>query len=105
MKAFFSDPVTRFRYTGYAEGISFLVLLFVAMPLKYMADFDLAVKYVGWAHGVLFMAYLFFLLEIKQVLNWPFSKLIIGFIACIIPFGPFLLEKRLLGSPAVGERF
>jgi integral membrane protein len=50
----------RFRMIGIAEGISFLVLLIIAMPLKYFYNQPLAVKYVGWAHGALFVAYIYF---------------------------------------------
>ena len=95
MKSFFSNPVTRFKYTGYAEAISFLLLLGVAMPLKYGWGMPEAVKYMGWAHGVLFVAYLFFLLEVKSLMNWSFGKLVLGFVAALIPFGPFLLENAL----------
>lgn len=96
MKGFFQNPVTRFRYTAYAEGISFLLLLGVAMPLKYLADMPEAVKYTGWAHGLLFVAYIFFLIEVKQLLNWSFGKFALGFIASLLPFGPFIADKKLL---------
>ena len=54
---FSNTSVGRLRLAGITEGISFLVLLFIAMPLKYWAGMPLAVKYTGWAHGVLFVLY------------------------------------------------
>ena len=64
----------RFRMIGIAEGISFLVLLLIAMPLKYFLNFPQAVKYVGWLHGALFVAYIYFALTVFTVLK-KLSKL------------------------------
>jgi integral membrane protein len=97
MAEWFKDPVQRFKVVGYAEGWSFILLLGVAMPLKYLAGIPEAVKYTGWAHGVLFVLYLVVLLEVKNLLNWSFGKLVLGVLAAFLPFGPFLLEKRLFG--------
>ena len=51
--------VNRFRIIAVLEGWSYVLLLFIAMPLKYMFDMPLFVKYLGWAHGALFVAYMF----------------------------------------------
>ena len=53
-----NTPLNRLHIIGIVEGISALLLFFVAMPMKYMLDMPLAVKYTGWAHGVLFMLYI-----------------------------------------------
>lgn len=50
--------IKNFAWISMAEGTSFLVLLLIAMPLKYMANMPLMVKYVGWVHGVLFILYI-----------------------------------------------
>ncbi|BDQ11732.1 DUF3817 domain-containing protein [Sediminibacterium sp. TEGAF015] len=84
-----------FSYIGYAEGISLLVLLSIAMPLKYLAGYPLAVKYTGWAHGVLFVAYLALALWVKEQENWPFRYLIYVFLAAFFPFGTFYFDKWL----------
>ncbi len=84
-----------FRIIGYAEGISLLLLLGIAMPLKYLAGFPLAVKYTGWAHGLLFVAYLALALWVKEQENWPFKYLIYAFLAAFFPFGTFLFDKWL----------
>jgi integral membrane protein len=49
--------LARFRTVAWIEGLSYVALLFIAMPLKYFADLPLAVRVVGMAHGVLFIAY------------------------------------------------
>ena len=56
--SFFSSTLGRFRLVAIMEGVSFLVLLGIAMPLKYFADMPLAVKYIGWLHGLLFVLYM-----------------------------------------------
>lgn len=83
------------RKTGIAEGISFLVLLLIAMPLKYMFDLPLAVKYVGWAHGLLFVLYVGLAYYAKEVYNWPFRKFFFAFIAAFLPLGTFIYDKQL----------
>ena len=89
-----------FRKIGIAEGISFLVLLLIAMPLKYFAGFPMAVTIVGSLHGVLFVAYMALALEVENVLivKGRFKRLrwlIICFIAAILPFGTFVLDNRV----------
>jgi integral membrane protein len=69
-----NTPLARLRAIGLVEGVSFLVLLLIAMPLKYLAGQPLAVKYVGWAHGVLFVLYLLAVLETWISRRWPFGR-------------------------------
>ncbi len=78
-----------------AEGISFLLLLFIAMPLKYLASWPYAVKWVGWAHGVLFVAFLIMAFEVKTALGKNFIWYIKAFVASVLPFGTFVFEKQL----------
>ncbi|TPE39575.1 DUF3817 domain-containing protein [Pontibacter mangrovi] len=89
-------PISRFRTVGLYEGLSYLLLLGVAMPLKYMFDMPLFVKYVGWAHGVLFVLYMLALLQVTLANNWGLRKVAAAFIASLLPFGPFVLDKKLL---------
>lgn len=84
-----------FRRVAFAEGLSYLFLLFIAMPLKYWAGMPLAVKYTGWAHGVLFVLYGIFLLMAWQERKWKFSKATILFLASLIPFASFVVDKKL----------
>lgn len=88
-------PIGRLRTIGIYEGISFLVLLFIAMPVKYMLGIPELVKYVGWAHGVLFVLYVAAVAHVYVVYQWSFLKVALALVASLVPFGPFLLDKRL----------
>ena len=92
---FFSSALGRFRLVAILEGISYLVLLFIAMPLKYIWQLPLAVKYTGWAHGVLFVLYMLLLLLVWIELKWKFTRVLWAFVASLIPFGTFILDKQL----------
>ncbi|MBK9730168.1 MAG: DUF3817 domain-containing protein [Chitinophagaceae bacterium] len=95
MKLNFSNTsIGRLRLAGITEGISFLVLLFIAMPLKYMADIPEAVKYTGWVHGLLFIFYLFALTVVKITQSWSLKKTAISFLASLIPFGTFVMDRE-----------
>lgn len=83
------------RLVGFLEGISFLLLLFFAMPLKYIWDNPIYVKYVGMGHGLLFIVFLAVLFIVGQKQKWPFKMLILGLIASILPFGPFVFDHKL----------
>ena len=89
------NPIPLLRQIALAEGVSFLVLLGVAMPLKYIAGFSLAVKWVGWIHGVLFMLLGVALLRTMWIARWPLSRSVTVFIAALLPFGPFLVDRRI----------
>ncbi len=78
-----------FTLVAIAEGISYLLLFFVAMPLKYFADIPEAVTYVGWAHGVLFVGYCAFLPIFLFDRGWRFWRTFRAFILALIPFGTF----------------
>ena len=84
-----------FRKIAITEGISFLILLLIAMPLKYFAGWPMAVKVVGWAHGVLFVAFLVMAFEVKIMLGKNFGWFMKAFIASIVPFGTFVLDREL----------
>ncbi|HAO66932.1 MAG TPA: hypothetical protein DCR17_09635 [Verrucomicrobiales bacterium] len=83
------------RYSGVLEGISSLLLFFVAMPLKYVADKPEAVRITGTIHGILFVIYVVTLMQAALVLKRPLSWSVKIFIAAIIPMGPFIIEPSL----------
>lgn len=83
------------RKTGIAEGISFLVLLLIAMPLKYGFGMPLAVKLTGWAHGFLFVSYVALAYYAKETYSWPFKKFLLAFLAAWLPLGTFVFDARL----------
>jgi integral membrane protein len=84
-----------FRKIAILEGISYLLLLFVAMPLKYAFDMPLAVKYTGWVHGLLFVLYAVCLVLAWQETKWKFGKAVLIFLASLLPFAPFIVDKKL----------
>ncbi|MGN7784241.1 DUF3817 domain-containing protein [Niabella sp. 22666] len=84
-----------FMKIAFLEGISYLLLLLIAMPLKYLADIPEGVKYIGWAHGVLFVLFCLYLLKVWIGLKWSFGKAFLAFVASLLPFGTFILDARL----------
>lgn len=83
---------------GYLEGTSFLLLLFIAMPLKYMMGIPEAVKYIGMAHGVLFIAYILILLGAATKIKMPIWAMPAGVLGSFLPFGPFIFDHLLKKS-------
>jgi integral membrane protein len=86
----------RLRVIGLFEGLSFLVLLLIAMPLKYWADIPEAVAIVGGLHGALFVLYMLALLHVWITYRWSIFKVAAAFIAAFLPLGTFVLDKKLL---------
>jgi len=87
--------VKTFRHINTLEGYSYLLLLFVAMPLKYFFDFPIAVKIFGMLHGILFMALLVLLVLASEKAKWGFKTNLIFFIASLVPFGTFFTCKQI----------
>ncbi len=84
-----------FKFTALLEGVSLLILLFIAVPLKYIWGDPLAVKYVGMAHGLLFIAYVIFAIMLKGERNWDLKRTALILLASVVPFGTFYAEKKL----------
>ena len=80
---------------GYLEGTSFLLLLFIAMPLKYMLDIPEGVKYIGMAHGVLFIVYIVVLVGTAIKVKIPRWAIPAGVLGSLLPFGPFIFDHLL----------
>ena len=83
------------RRAGIAEGISFLILLGIAMPLKYIFHQPMAVKIFGWVHGILFVTFLFLAWEVKTDRSKSLKWFATAFLAAIIPTGTFFFDKKL----------
>jgi integral membrane protein len=77
------------------EGVSFLLLLFIAMPLKYLADLPAAVKVVGWLHGALFVGVCAALVHTTIAAKWPLTRAAIVLGAALLPFGPFVMDRQM----------
>ena len=90
-----SMNIQTLRIIGLLEGISFLLLLFIAMPMKYMLDNPVLVKYVGMGHGVLFMLFLIVLFTVCEKQKWSIYMFILGLMASILPFGTFVFDRKL----------
>ncbi len=81
------------RFIGITEGISFLVLLLIAMPLKYYFGMPMAVKVVGWLHGVLFIAYIVMVFLSIKAMQWNWFSVGVALAASLIPIGTFVLDR------------
>ena len=90
-----TNKIKALRTIGILEGFSFLVLLGIAMPLKYIQGIPEPVKYVGWVHGVLFMLYIPAVFVARKAMNWNFLWVLIALAASLLPFGTFVLDKQL----------
>ncbi|WP_298882550.1 DUF3817 domain-containing protein [uncultured Polaribacter sp.] len=85
-----------FRIVSLLEGISYLLLLFIATPIKYLQDNPEYVKMLGMPHGILFMLYVVLAFMIKKEMNWDNKTLGIVLVCSIIPFGTFYVDKKYL---------
>jgi integral membrane protein len=89
------SPIRAFRITALAEGTSFLILLCIAMPMKYFMGMPMAVRVAGSIHGLLFLLYVGQLARLRTAYQWDNRFSIQAFIASILPFGTFLFDKSL----------
>jgi integral membrane protein len=92
--------IKSFRIIALLEGISYILLLFVAVPIKYFMDDPQYVKMLGMPHGLLFIAYIVLAIMVGSELKWNKSTLFKVLIASVIPFGTFYIDKKYLKSAA-----
>lgn len=90
------DKLKTFRIVGFSEGISFLLLLGIAMPLKYFFEYPMAVSVVGAIHGGLFVLYCMMVVYLKFSYNWSMKKAVMGIVASVLPFGPFVFDAKMI---------
>jgi len=90
--------------TAFAEGSSFLALLFVAMPMKYVMGMPRVVTVVGAIHGILFLAYVAQLAMLRTKHQWDNTFAFYAFLASLLPFGPFIFDKHLREKEAATEK-
>ncbi|MBK8636036.1 MAG: DUF3817 domain-containing protein [Saprospiraceae bacterium] len=97
MTNFFKTKIGRLRIIGYLEGITLLILVFIAVPMKYYFDNPTLSKTLGPIHGAIFLLFLFNALSVGVEQNWKFKtttwKVIL---ACFIPFGTFYIDNKIL---------
>lgn len=97
MTKYFTTNIGRFRLVALLEGVSLIILMFIAMPLKYYFDNPLPVKYIGAAHGALFILYVLYALQIAAEHKWKFIKTTLPvLVASFIPFGTFYIDHKIL---------
>lgn len=89
------NPVSFLRVSALLEAVSYLLLLFIAMPLKYVWGMPQAVKVVGMAHGVLFVLLCIALWRVLMSTSWPISRAALVFLASLVPFVPFFMDGKM----------
>lgn len=85
-----------FRIVSILEGVSYLLLLFIATPIKYFAGNDSFVKLLGMPHGLLFIVYVILAIMLKLEFKWELKKTLVILAASVIPFGTFYIDKKYL---------
>ncbi len=94
----------QFRIAALLEGWSYLILLFIAMPLKYAVGIPLAVRVVGSVHGFLFITFIIALYRVLVARNWPLRRALRGFLYSLLPFGAFVFDRSLVREIAGAGR-
>ena len=87
-----------FRIIALLEGVSYILLLFIATPIKYMADDPTYVRMLGMPHGLLFIAYIAIAVLLKPEQQWNKRTFLVILAASLIPFGTFYVDKKLLAK-------
>jgi integral membrane protein len=90
------------RVVGSAEALSLLLLLFIAMPVKYIGKNPILVEWVGAIHGGLFLLYVASAFAVARILNWRWYYVVFAGLASVVPFGPFLFEAWLRRTVRAG---
>jgi len=88
--------IKTFRVISFLEGISYLLLLFVAVPIKYFGDNEAYVKMLGMPHGLLFIGYIILAIMLKYELEWKSKTFWMILAASVIPFGTFYIDRKYL---------
>jgi integral membrane protein len=96
------NELRQFRWVAFLEGLSFVLLLFVAMPLKYWANLPLAVRVVGSVHGLLFVVFVAALFRAAVERSWPLRRWVLAFFSSVVPFGTFFFDRSLKRELAAG---
>ena len=83
------------RVVAVLEGLSFVILLFIAMPLKHFAGMPLAVRVAGMVHGILFILFVAALFRAATARDWPLRRWAVAFVSSLLPFGTFVFDRSL----------
>ncbi|MDN5214757.1 DUF3817 domain-containing protein [Fulvivirgaceae bacterium BMA12] len=96
MKKYLYTDIGRLRLLAFLEGVSLLLLVFIAVPIKYYYDNPALVKAIGPAHGVLFLLFVVNALKISVDYRWKLKTTLMVLVACVVPFGTFYIDSNLL---------
>jgi integral membrane protein len=96
MKELLTTNIGRLRIIGFLEGISLLVLLFIAVPVKYIGHYPAIVKTLGPIHGALFLLFIVNTISVGVEQRWKWGTTAKVLLACIIPFGTFYIDRKIL---------
>ena len=91
----FDSSIRKFRVASFVEGLSYLILLFIAMPIKYLGGNPIPVKIVGMTHGLLFFLFIYFLYIAASECKWSKKFSFFAFVSSLVPFGMFFLDRYL----------
>ena len=89
------NVLRQLRLVAFLEGLSFVILLFVAMPLKHFAGLPIAVRVAGMVHGLLFIAFVITLFRAATEHDWAFRRWVLAFVSSLLPFGTFVFDRTL----------
>lgn len=88
--------ISVFRIIALLEGLSYILLLFVAVPVKYLLEDPSYVKMLGMPHGILFVAYIALAFLVKPELKWSGKTFSFVLLASLIPFATFYVDLKYL---------
>lgn len=94
-QSFFTSPTTRLRVIGLLEGVSYLALLFIAVPLKRFGGSPEAVQIIGPIHGLLFLLYVMTVIQAKIEFRWPIGRTLLALVASVVPGGTFWADRTI----------
>ena len=104
MENLFKTNIGRLRIIGFLEGTSLLLLLFIALPMKYAFHNPLGTRIMGTIHGALFLLFVFNTLSVGVEQKWKFRTITWKvLLACIIPFGTFYIDRKILSRRPAGQ--
>lgn len=105
MKNYFTTSIGRLRLLAFLEGISLLILIFIAVPLKYYFDNPALSKSLGPIHGALFLLFIFNALRVGVEQHWKFKQTTWKvLVACFVPFGTFYIEYKILRKISIEQQ-
>ncbi|AUS80529.1 DUF3817 domain-containing protein [Actinoalloteichus sp. AHMU CJ021] len=96
--------LTRFRVLAFVTGVCLLILVLVAMPLRYLAEHDLVMTIIGPVHGFAYMVYLVFAFDLAMKCRWSIKGTVLVLLAGTVPFFSFVAERKVTTRLKAGER-